>query len=72
MFHDHPTLFLTKYAYGAPVEEIVFNRGELLACFASNGLKVAQSWTGLPYDVHAVAGEHSFAETFLCIPEGQV
>jgi ubiquinone/menaquinone biosynthesis C-methylase UbiE len=78
IFHSVPvfparaTAYIQKYAYGAPVEEIVFNRGELLACFASNGLKVAQSWTGLPYDVHAVAGEHSFAETFLCIPEGQV
>jgi ubiquinone/menaquinone biosynthesis C-methylase UbiE len=70
VFPTRTTAYLRKYAYGAPVGEIVFNRGELLACFAANGLRIAQSWTGLPYDVHAVAGEHSFAETFLCLLEG--
>jgi len=70
VFPTRATAYIRKYAYGAPVGEIVFNRDELLSCFASNGLKVARSWTGLPYDVHAIAGEHSFDETFLCLREG--
>jgi SAM-dependent methyltransferase len=69
VFRSRATAHIRKYAYGSPVVEIVFNRAELLACFGENGLKVEQSWTGLPYDVAAVAGEHSFAETFLCVPE---
>jgi SAM-dependent methyltransferase len=70
VFRMRDTAYLRKYAYGAPVGEVVFNRGELLACFAANGLRVAQSWIGLPYDVHEVTGEHSFTETFLCLAEG--
>jgi ubiquinone/menaquinone biosynthesis C-methylase UbiE len=69
VFPSRGTAHIRKYAYGAPVVEIVFNRAELLACFGENGLKVEQSWTGLPYDVAAVAGQHSFAETFLCVPQ---
>jgi SAM-dependent methyltransferase len=77
IFHSVPvfpagaTAYLAKYAYGAPVIETVFNRDELLDCFAENGLVVAESWTGLPYDVHVVAGAHSHAETFLCIKAGE-
>lgn len=76
IFHSVPvfarreTAYIQKYAYGVPVAEIVFNRDELIAGFSSNGLKVADSWIGPPYDVHAVAGEHSASETFLCVPGG--
>lgn len=68
VFSARPTLHLSKYAYGAPVTETVFNRAELVQCFADNGLTVRESWQGLSYDVFDVAGEHSFAETFLCVP----
>ena len=70
VFPTRATAHIAKYAYGAPVIEMVFNRDELLACFAENGLDLVQTWTGLSYDVHAVAGEHSHAETFLCVPSG--
>jgi SAM-dependent methyltransferase len=68
VFPTRATAYISKYAYGSPVIEMVFNRAELLACFGENGLEVVQTWSGLPYDVHAVAGEHSHAETFLCVP----
>ena len=31
VFDDHPTTFLRKYAYGAPVVEIVFGKQELMS-----------------------------------------
>jgi len=68
VFPSRPTAHLAKYAYGAPVTETVFNRDELVACFRDNGLAVRQSWRGLIYDVFDVAGEHSYDETFLCVP----
>jgi SAM-dependent methyltransferase len=71
VFPNRATAHIAKYAYGAPVIEMVFNRKELLDCFAGNGLDVVKSWKGLPYDVHDVAGEHSFAETFLCVPSAR-
>jgi ubiquinone/menaquinone biosynthesis C-methylase UbiE len=66
VFADHPTTFLHKYAYGGAVVEAVFNRDELLACFAEAGLSLVQSWPTIPYDVSAVTGAASHAETFLC------
>jgi ubiquinone/menaquinone biosynthesis C-methylase UbiE len=66
VFPGHPTTFLHKYAYGSPVVEAVFNRDELLACFARTGLRLIQSWPTIPYDVSAVTGASSHAETFLC------
>jgi hypothetical protein len=68
VFSSRRTAHLAKYAYGAPVIETIFNRDELLQCFAENGLALAGSWVGLPYDVYEVAGEHSHGETFLCVP----
>lgn len=68
VFQDHPTTHLRKYAYGAPVIEIIFNRPALIACFSSNGLVVERSWRTIPYDVSHVTGKHSFTETFLCRP----
>jgi hypothetical protein len=65
----HDTLYLTKYAYGAQVMEIIFNRTHLLALFAQHGLEVQQSWFSEDYDVMQVVGETSRAETFLCRPK---
>jgi SAM-dependent methyltransferase len=66
VFLGYPTTFLHKYAYGGPVVEAVFNRDELIACFARARLRLIQSWPTIPYDVSAVTGAPSHAETFLC------
>ena len=66
VFPAHPTTFLHKYAYGGPMVEIVFYRDELLTCFARHGLHMVQSWRTIAYDVSAVTGSPSHAETFLC------
>ena len=66
VFTDHATVYLHKYAYGAPVVEMVFNRDELIACFARAGLRLVQSWRTIDYDVSAVTGAASHAETFFC------
>jgi ubiquinone/menaquinone biosynthesis C-methylase UbiE len=68
LLEKHATVYLTKYAYGAPVVEVIFNRAHLLDMFARHGLTVEQSWFSEDYDVSAVLGEASRAETFLCRP----
>jgi ubiquinone/menaquinone biosynthesis C-methylase UbiE len=68
VFAARETAYIRKYAYGAPVAEIVFNRAHLVHCFEECGLSVVKSWTGLMYDVHTLTGEHSVSETFLCVP----
>ena len=66
VFYNHPTTQLHKYAYGAPIVESVFNRGELLDCFRRQGLETIRSWQTIDYDVSQVVGVPSHAETFLC------
>ncbi|MBA2587448.1 MAG: methyltransferase domain-containing protein [Alphaproteobacteria bacterium] len=68
LLERHQTTYLTKYAYGAPVVEVTFNRAHLLEMFARHGLEVQQSWFSEDYDVAEVVGETSRAETFLCRP----
>jgi ubiquinone/menaquinone biosynthesis C-methylase UbiE len=68
LLEKHPTVYLTKYAYGAPVVEVIFNRAHLLEILARHGLAIQQSWFSEDYDVAAVVGESSRAETFLCRP----
>jgi SAM-dependent methyltransferase len=65
VFDDHPTLFLTKYAYGAPVVEIVYGKHELMSLCADAGLRLEQQWPSIPYDVYDATGQHSTAETYL-------
>jgi len=65
VFRDHRTTFLQKYAYGAPVIEIVFDKQELIALGRDAGLHLMQEWPGVPYDVHEVTGHHSVTETYL-------
>jgi ubiquinone/menaquinone biosynthesis C-methylase UbiE len=67
----HPTVYLSKYAYGASVTEIVFNRGHILSLFARHGLDVVENWHSEDYDIAHVVGETSHAETFLCRPVRQ-
>jgi ubiquinone/menaquinone biosynthesis C-methylase UbiE len=64
------TTYLRKFAYGAPVVEIVFNRDELYDCLRRNGLAVVQRWTGISYDLAAVLDEPTTSETILAMPEG--
>jgi ubiquinone/menaquinone biosynthesis C-methylase UbiE len=65
IFDGHPTTFLRKYAYGAPVVEVIFNRAELLSLCSDAGLRLIRGWGGIPYDVHEATGHHSSAQTFL-------
>jgi len=65
LFRDRQTTFLSKYAYGAPVVEVIFNRADLLALFSKFGFALVKSWPSIEYDIHPVTPEHSFCETFL-------
>jgi len=65
VFFDHPTKFLRKYAYGAPVVEIIFGKPELMSLCARCGLQLEREWVCIPYDVSAVTGHHSTTETYL-------
>ncbi|QAU45934.1 class I SAM-dependent methyltransferase [Bradyrhizobium guangzhouense] len=63
--NDGPTVFLQKYAYGAPVVEIIFSKKELMALCEQAGLSLTSTWTSIPYDVVEVTGRHSIMETYL-------
>ncbi|WFU18981.1 class I SAM-dependent methyltransferase [Bradyrhizobium sp. CB3481] len=65
VFDDHQTTYLSKYAYGAPVIEIVFGKGELMALCRDAGLRLQREWTCIPYDVSEVTGHRSRTETYL-------
>jgi SAM-dependent methyltransferase len=65
VFDDHRTTYLSKYAYGAPVVEVVFGRQELMSLCVDAGLRLMREWPGIPYDVHDVTGHHSSAATYL-------
>jgi SAM-dependent methyltransferase len=65
VFDDHPTTYLTKYAYGAPVVEVVFGKQELMSLCGEAGLRLLHEWPGIAYDVHAATGHHSGAITYL-------
>jgi SAM-dependent methyltransferase len=65
VFDDYRTTFLTKYAYGAPVVEIVFGKPELMSLCRAAGLRLEREWPCIPYDVREVVGHHSTTETYL-------
>ena len=65
VFDDHPTTFLSKYAYGAPVVEIVFGKPELMKLCHDAGLRLEREWPGIPYDVQEATGHHSTTATYL-------
>lgn len=64
----HDTVYLTKYAYGASVAEIIFNRDYLFSLFARHKLEILQNWFSEDYDIQHIVGEKSRGETFLCRP----
>lgn len=65
VFDDYRTTFLGKYAYGAPVVEVVFGKQELMSLCSEAGLHLIREWPGIAYDVHEVTGHHSSAATYL-------
>jgi ubiquinone/menaquinone biosynthesis C-methylase UbiE len=65
VFRDHSTTFLRKYAYGAPVVEIIFGKQELMSLCHEAGLRLEREWACIPYDMFEVTGHHSTTETYL-------
>ena len=65
VFDDYRTTYLRKYAYGAPVIEVVFGRRELMTLCQDAGLRLEREWTSIPYDVSAVTGHRSSTRTYL-------
>jgi SAM-dependent methyltransferase len=65
VFDDHRTTFLRKYAYGAPVVEVVFSKQELMSLCQNAGLRLEREWRCIPYDVYEFTGHHSTTETYL-------
>jgi ubiquinone/menaquinone biosynthesis C-methylase UbiE len=65
VFDDYKTTYLRKYAYGAPVVEIVFGRAELVSLCEQAGLRLERTWPCIPYDVSGVTGHRSTTETYL-------
>ena len=65
VFAEYRTTFLEKYAYGAPVVEVVFSKQELMSLCQGAGLRPTAEWPCIPYDVHEVTGHHSTTETYL-------
>jgi hypothetical protein len=56
---------LRKYAYGAPVIEVVFGKQELMTLCQDAGLRLEREWTSIPYDVSAITGHRSSTRTYL-------
>jgi SAM-dependent methyltransferase len=65
VFDDHRTTYLRKYAYGAPVVEIIFSEPELMKLCQQSGLRLEREWPGIHYDVIETTGHHSATETYL-------
>lgn len=65
VFPDHQTTFLSKYAYGAPVVEVVFGKQELMELCRDAGLRFEREWPSIPYNVHEATGHHSTTKTYL-------
>jgi SAM-dependent methyltransferase len=65
VFEDYRTTFLTKFAYGAPIVEIIFGKHELMSLCREAGLRLEREWASIDYDVVAVTGHHSKTESYL-------
>jgi SAM-dependent methyltransferase len=65
VFTEYRTTFLRKYAYGAPVVEVVFNEQELMSLCHDAELRLEREWPCIPYDVHEVTDHHSTTKTYL-------
>jgi hypothetical protein len=56
---------LRKFAYGAPVVEVVFDKNELMSHCRDAGLRLEREWPCIPYDVSEVTGHRSTTESYL-------
>jgi SAM-dependent methyltransferase len=65
VFDDGRTTFLRKYAYGAPVVEIIFAKPELIELCHEARLRLERTWPSIHYDMFDVTGRHSATETYL-------
>jgi SAM-dependent methyltransferase len=65
VFDNYQTTFLSKYAYGAPVVEIIFDKQELMSLCQEARLRLERTWASIPYDMAEVTGHHSTTETYL-------
>jgi ubiquinone/menaquinone biosynthesis C-methylase UbiE len=65
VFDDHQTTYLKKFAYGAPVVEIIFGKSELMSLCRDAGLRLQREWPCIPYDVSEVTDHRSTTETYL-------
>lgn len=65
VFHDYRTTFLRKYAYGAPVVEVIFSKQELMQLCRDAGLRLEREWPSISYDVSEATGHASSTETYL-------
>jgi SAM-dependent methyltransferase len=65
VFDNYQTTYLRKFAYGAPVVEIVFGKRELIALCKDAGMRLECEWPCIPYDVSEVTGQYSTTETYL-------
>lgn len=72
IFHSVPvvqereTTYLRKYAYGAPVTEVIFNRRNLEETFSRNGLRIKSAQHSIPYDVSHILNTPSICLTYVC------
>ena len=65
IFDRYQTTYLRKFAYGAPVVEVVFDKNELMSYCRGAGLRLEREWPCIPYDVSEVTGHRSTTETYL-------
>ena len=65
VFDGHQTTYLRKFAYGAPVVEVIFGRNELMSLCRDAGLRLQRQWPCIPYDVSEVTDHRSTTETYL-------
>jgi SAM-dependent methyltransferase len=71
VFDDFHTTYLRKYAYGAPVVEVVFGKKELMAVCEHAGLRLEREWPCVPYDLSEATGHSSTTETYLFSLQGR-
>jgi SAM-dependent methyltransferase len=65
VFDNFQTTFLSKYAYGAPVVEVVFGKQELMELCRDAGLRLEREWASIPYDVSGATRHHSATQTYV-------
>ena len=65
VFADYQTTLPRKYAFGAPVVEVGFDKQELTSLYQGTGLLLEREWPCIPYE-HKVTGHHSATGNHAC------